>query len=196
VTLEGAFDTLCTQLEQLRDVLRVARLTVSSGEGQAGSVLLVDQLAETVEELRGWGQEALTSALEARDAARHPVDVNGARQGLTRTQHRVNLLSQRFSAELASFHRIAELKRLGRGRTEVDRLGPELAAQWRAWSRATQDSIVCCQQPLFEINEALLACWQEMAERAGMNSVSVQTTSVGQQITVPPGSDMLSGTPT
>ena len=39
-----------------------------------------------------------------------------------------------------------------------------------------------CRDPLDESSKALAACWEEIAERVGMTSITVQTTSIGQKI--------------
>jgi hypothetical protein len=39
-----------------------------------------------------------------------------------------------------------------------------------------------CRQPLEDAGKALAECWQELAERVGMTSVSVRTKNIGQKI--------------
>jgi hypothetical protein len=39
-----------------------------------------------------------------------------------------------------------------------------------------------CREPLDLSTKALAGCWQEIAERVGSTSVSVQTTNIGQKI--------------
>ena len=43
-------------------------------------------------------------------------------------------------------------------------------------------ALEACRQPVHALDAALLFAWQELSERVGMRSVSVQTTNIGQQI--------------
>ncbi len=62
---------------------------------------------------------------------------------------------------------------------ELARLGSERRA-WLPWANTVKFGIDQCRPALEQTSKALAACWQELAERLGMVSVSVQT--IGQQI--------------
>ena len=44
---------------------------------------------------------------------------------------------------------------------------------------------------VLDANLGLFRCWQEITERVGITSVSVQTSNIGQQITTPEGREAL-----
>jgi hypothetical protein len=78
-----------------------------------------------------------------------------------------------YYAELFSFDRLAPLLQFGR----------ERGREWMAWVESVRQGIDRCQPLLEAVSQVYLQCWQEMAERAGSNTVSVHATSIGQQIT-------------
>jgi hypothetical protein len=82
-------------------------------------------------------------------------------------------IARRFASELVSYERLADLSGLGR----------ERRGEWLAWTGSVKQAIEDCRYPLDQAADALFACWQEIAERAGTSSVSVRTTNVGQHFT-------------
>jgi hypothetical protein len=62
--------------------------------------------------------------------------------------------------------------------------GHERGGEWRGWTNTVIESLKGCRQPVFEVDQALFMCWQELAERMGMNSVSMHSTNIGQKIEV------------
>jgi len=118
--------------------------------------------------------EARKAALNARRAVGHPVDLDQARRALTLCQERFHRIEQLFAADLVSYEKFKEL----------DRLGNERRA-WLPWSSTVKQGIEQCRQPLEQTSAALAACWQELAERLGTMSISMQATNVGQQISMP-----------
>jgi hypothetical protein len=65
------------------------------------------------------------------------------------------------------------------------RLGSERRRGWLPWANSVKQGIEDCRQPQEAVSLALAACWQELAERLGTISISMQATNVGQQITLP-----------
>ena len=51
------------------------------------------------------------------------------------------------------------------------------------WAGSVKHGLEQCRQPIDAVGKALAACWQEIAERIGTTSISVQATNIGQQIT-------------
>jgi len=176
MALETAFQDLQGQFQKLRDVLFGLHMTVIEDRPLQDDVALVDKFGDAAADLLGWLQEALTAATEGQQAVGHPTDVNQARRALTICQERFNRVTHRFSTDLMSYERIAELVSLG----------SERQGEWPTWTSSVKEGLDRCQQPFYDVNQALFLCWQEIAERVGMNSVSVQTKSVGQQIYVVP----------
>ena len=67
---------------------------------------------------------------------------------------------------------------------EIDDAGSQ-GSDWRDWSAGVVDALEHCREQNAGLVSALFACFEELVERATAGSVSVQTTSIGQQVTVP-----------
>jgi hypothetical protein len=176
MAIEAAFTQLMTHFTAMRDALQSLSLTVIEDRPPQGELMLVDRLGNLVEDLRGWAEEGYASATQARQAVSHPPDLHRARQALAVSNERFISLEYRFYGEVVVHHMIGELKRLG------SRRGPE----WPGWSKSVVQSLDACRTPLRTLDEAFLQTWQELAERLGTRSVSLQTTNIGQQISAPP----------
>jgi len=180
VPLENTFQDLTSKLRELREHLGGLQVTVVEDRPLHDVVKLVDRLGEIIEDLLGHLEEALAAAAKGQQAVAHPVDLDRARRALTACQERYNSLAQRFTCDLVCYETIEELTGLGRARR----------GEWLAWAKTVRESLRDCQQSSYEVSQALFRCWQSIAERVGANSVSVQATNIGQQITVPEGSDL------
>lgn len=170
--LEATFHALSVQLRKLRDTFLGVRLTVVEDKPLRDEVVLVDRFGDAVEDLVGWVEESLAAATEGEHAVGNPLDAYRARTALATCQERFNRLAQQFSSELVCYERILELKEFGRRR----------GGEWLRWTNAVKQGLEQCRQPMQDVNQALSLCWQELAERIGMTSVSVQNTTIGQQV--------------
>ena len=124
-------------------------------------------------------EESLAAASQGQQAAHPPPDLDRARLALVTCQRQFNHLAHRCSSDLMHYERMAELASVGQ----------ERGGKWRAWANRVKATLDSCQQPMFDVNEALFQCWQEVVERIGLTAVSVQATSIGQLVTVPEGQD-------
>jgi len=120
-------------------------------------------------------ENALAAAESSENAVAETVDLTRARRQLTASQENFQKLSEVFFADLLSYDRIAELLQFG----------SEHGRQWMAWANTVRQGLEACQPQLQTVALAYFRCWQEIAERVGMNSVSLQSTTIGQQITTP-----------
>ena len=182
MALEAAFRTLNTDLYSLRESLIALRTTSREDKPLQDDAVLVDVFADAADDLLGWLEGALQAAAEAQQSVAHPVDLNRAWRALATCQERFQYISQRFASDLVCYERIAELIRFGRRR----------GGEWQAWAASVRAALNDCQQPLFDIGQAFFGCWQEMGERLGMNSIAIQTTSIGsigQLLSVPTSRD-------
>lgn len=175
MSLEMAFHELSGQIRKLRDTFLGVRLTVVEDKPLRDEVVLVDTFGNAVEDLVGWVEEALAAAAQGEQFAGNPMDAYRARRALTTCHERFNRLALQFSTELICYERILELKRFGRKR----------GGEWLRWTNTVKQALDQCRPPLHEVNQALFLCWQELAERSAMASVSVQNTTIGQQISCP-----------
>jgi len=175
VALEATFRELFSEFKKLQDTLVALRLTVGEDKPRKGDAALVDHLEDSILDLMGLLEGCLRAAQAAQKAVRHPLDMDGARRALTTCQDRFHEIERQFAADLVSYERLKDLASLG----------SERGTEWRSWANTVKQGIEQCRQPLEGANKALAACWQEIAERVGMTSVSVQATNIGQQITTP-----------
>ena len=175
MALERTFQELPDHVRKLRDALLALQLTVREDLPPEGSVALVDQFGDAVDDSLGWLEESLQAAVQAQRAVEHPSDVDRARRALANCQEQFHRVEQRFVSDLISYEKLKDLASFGRGRR----------GEWIGWVKTVRLGLEQCRQPMDEVSKALLACWQEIAERAGMTSVSVQATNIGQQITAP-----------
>ncbi|HKY04691.1 MAG TPA: hypothetical protein VJQ56_07375 [Blastocatellia bacterium] len=174
MALEGSFRELSLRLEALRDGFVEFR-TTALDKPVEGDVVLVDLLGDAADDLLGWVEEAMEACAQARQALAYPTDLDRARRALITCQKKFNLAVYRFSSDLLVYERMAELTSLGE----------ERKGEWLVWANNVKGALELSRQPFYESNEALFLCWQELAERIGVGSVSVQATNIGQQIKVP-----------
>lgn len=173
MTIEVAFQKLVAKLTIVREELEALGLTVIEDRPANDEVLLVDRLGDLTMELRGWAEEALASALEAAQAAEHPANLHAACAALIAANQSMIRLRRRFFEDALAHHAIDGLRRASRTR----------GGEWPSWSQSVVQALNACRPPLRELDEVMLETWAELADRLGSRSVSVQTTSIGQQIT-------------
>ena len=185
MALEKTFQELSDRVRRLRDSLLALQITIHEDLPPQGGVALVDQFGDAVDDCLGWLEESLAAAVEAHRAVEPPLDMDRARRSLVSSQEQFHRVEQRFATDLVSYEKLKDLTGFGRSRR----------GEWPGWVKSVRKGIEECRQPMEEINKALLACWQEIAERAGMTSVSVQATNIGQQITAADlmGKDLVRG---
>jgi hypothetical protein len=172
VSLENTIQSLLTESRKLHDMLLAVRLTVVEDKPVRGEAALVDHLEDTILDIMGLLDDASKAARSAHRAVRNVPDLNGARRALTICQGRFHNIERQFADSLISYEKLKDLASLGN----------ERRGEWLPWSNSVRQGIEQCREPLDAVSEALAACWQEIAERAGMNSVSVHSTNIGQKI--------------
>ena len=177
MALEATFRDLSVCLHHLHDGLNELQVTLGDKPPDDESAL-ADGVEAAVLDMMGILHEARRAAMNARKAVGHPVNMDQARRALTICQQRFHQIEQQFASDLVSYERLKEL----------DRLGNERRA-WLPWSSTAKQGIEQCRQPLAQTSAALASCWQELAERLGTMSISMQATNVGQQITMPRSRD-------
>ncbi|HYG79360.1 MAG TPA: hypothetical protein VD861_03175 [Pyrinomonadaceae bacterium] len=179
MSLRTEFQGLNAQLESLHEALSGLRTAIDDRPPQGASVMLLDSLGDAVEDTLGWLEEALglvaPLAEEPAEKGGAGFDVGRARQAIVFAQEQFNRITGRFMFDLTSYENVSQLMQLGR----------ERRGEWQAWAAAVKADLERCQQHLYDTGQALFRCWLEIAERVGMTSVSVQATTIGQQITVP-----------
>jgi hypothetical protein len=172
MALEAAFRELCASLQDLRESLIGLRVTIREDKPLKGDVVLIDLLGDAVDDVLGWVEEALTDASAGQQAAEQGLDFQHARRTLTSCQERYLWLSHRFTFEVLRSDRRDGLRHVGR----------ERGREWKVWASGVNAALNDCQQPLFDVSRSLFRCWQELTERIGASTVSVQATNIGQQV--------------
>lgn len=171
--LQACFQALRNVLKKLQDALEAMHLTVVTDKPAKGDVALVDQFGYAAVEVVDWLREATAAAGECADAAgRAPLEFDRVLLGLATCQERFHRISRRLLCDLDAEGQIEELAGFGRQR----------GGEWMAWTLGVRTALSGCRIPLQDASQALSVCWQEIAERAGTQSVTVRTRSVGQQI--------------
>jgi hypothetical protein len=181
VALEATFRALPLSLHQLHEALNELEVTLGDKPPYDESAL-ADDLESAVMDLMGTLHETRKAALNAQRALAPPHDLDRARRALTLCQERFHRLEKQFASGLVSYEKLKELARLSNERRE-----------WLPWANTVRQGIEQCRHPLERTSKALAACWEELAERLGMVSVSVQT--IGQQIKMPAGAKTLETEP-
>ncbi len=179
--LETAMARLENELRRLHEAVRDAGLTVIEDQPRRGDVALVDRFSYAVDDLTGWLEQALVAAREARQAAgAHPPELNRARRALTLCQQRLHQSWMRLGFDLLGYEPMQQLQEFGRQRR----------GGWSEWANGVLQGLQGCRQPLEQAAQALVECWEEIGERLAVTAISVQTTSIGQQILTRPGEEV------
>jgi hypothetical protein len=172
VALERVFGDLPIQLRKLSDALREVRLTLCEDRPTGGNIALLDDFEYALEDCLGWLDEAATSAGDACQGVTYPLNLDRARWALTVCQKRFDQAEERFLSGLVSPDRLQDLMVLA----------DERRGEWGGWVSSLKRGLEPCRDSLKQTSKALLACLQEIAERVGTTTVSIQNTNIGRQL--------------
>lgn len=173
MAVETTFQDLAARLGALREAAESLQITVVEDRPLSGGVLLVERLGNAVDDLRGWVEESLVAAADALAAVGNPLDEYKARNALAQANRLFLRVEYKFLSEEMSCDQLHELTKFGRRR----------GREWLGWCGSVIQALTQCRGLVHEVDEALLLAWQELSERLGNGGVSIQTTSIGQQIT-------------
>lgn len=172
--LEATVDSLRGELARLQEAVSALLVTVTEDKPARGAVVLVDRLDNLVTELSSILEEADARAAQALQGSQPNGALEKVRSAFRDIHELLNRFTIRYAGELATHDHIAQLLEMG----------GERGREWREWSRVVKTAIERCATPMHAVAGATLACWSELAERLARNSVSVQATNIGQQITM------------
>jgi multidrug resistance efflux pump len=181
MALEKTFREFTTQLRRVHDRLEELRVTVVEDKPRANDAVIVDRFEYAVEDLFGAVDEISAAAGEAQRAVGYPLDIEQARQALTRCQEQFHKFEQGFNAHLVSYERIKDLTTFG----------TERRGEWPSWVASVKQGIEQCREPVEAAGRCLAECWAELAERVGTMSVAINSTNIGQKIIRPLKEEML-----
>jgi len=172
VPLPEVLQEYCEHLLTLRQGLQQARITVVEDQPAEGSVILVDRYSDAVDDVLGCLEEALANAQDAKRAALAADSPDRIRQALSASHCTWLRLSRHYAQELIDYERLTELTRFTR----------KNGREWASWLEAVRSAVEQHTEIMSSIDRVLLRSWEEMTEHAGRSSISVRTTSIGQQI--------------
>jgi hypothetical protein len=170
MTLEAAFRDLRLHCHHLHEAVLGLRLAIVEDKPLAGDVVLVDELSDAADDVLGWLEEARGAVTAGQQDVGSPSTVERTRQALITCHARVNRAQRRLATDLAAYERVAALLHLGN----------ERGGEWLAWAQSVHEALERCQQPLHDVQQALLLCWQEMVEHTGTLVVALQELLTGQ----------------
>ncbi len=174
MSLEATFESLRRELARLQEAVSALHVTVTEDKPARGAAVLVDQLDNLVTELSSALEEADAHAARAIQGSQPNGPLDQTRIALREIHRLINRFTASYAGELAAHDPVAQLLEMGR----------ERGREWRDWSQVVRKAIEFCARPTQAVAGALLECWSELAERLARNSVSVQATNIGQQITM------------
>jgi hypothetical protein len=154
--LSAAARTLVGRLAALGDASAALRLTVVDDAPADAELMLVDELGNAVEDLRGWGSEALDQAAAAQMAIAVHGDLGSAVRHLIASQERFNRFLDCWWGRLTAYETLEQLAALAR----------ERGKEWTGWAAMVRVGLDRCQGPVRGANAAFFACWKEVAELA------------------------------
>lgn len=171
MAFESAFQNLGLAARQLHEVTRDLTIALSEDQPTEGAPA-AQHWADNAENLHGLVRECLEAAsCTARNLGPAP-DLYHLRRHLSACQKSFNGAVASWFRELAQFDQMEELSALGR----------RPKREWQAWTKGVRIALECCHDPLEKTAAALLVCWQELCERAGGVSVTVNSAGIGRQV--------------
>jgi hypothetical protein len=174
MTLESSFHALLHSANALRAAFDRLRLAYDDKPPEdprrRAEPYPVQRLGDLLDDLQSLGDEASLLAHEGCRAAGDSGSMDLARRALGRLQDCLQKLDERFSVEAIGFDRLVDL-----GTCTRERRG-----EWPGWFAGLRSGFEAYRLALRQFVTSVLTCWQEVAEHAGKNQVSVRTTSVGQ----------------
>jgi hypothetical protein len=175
MAIEKTFRALQVELGKLREALEALGTTIDEDRPAPNAVAVTARLGDSVLAIRGAIEEARAAAAQAVQSATHPMDTERARRALAGCQEQFHRFVSQFVSDLMSYENLEDLMSVAR----------ERGRHWERWVSVVRQGLDQCRVLADQVRDALFLCWQELAEKLGTASVSVQNTTIGQQITLP-----------
>ena len=174
MSLESSFEHLQAELNRLQETLAALHLTVSEDKPRHDEVVLVDWVENSVTDLLGALDEAAGDVARGFQGIQRGATLKESRMALRHAHELIIQFAHKYMVELAAHDSVARLLQMG----------AERGRAWHQWVKVVKSAIERCLAPLEKVEAALLGCWDELGEQLARGSVSVQSTNIGQQITV------------
>lgn len=176
MSLESAFSSLGLGLAALQDHVSALHVTIAEDKPARGATLLVDQLDNLVTELLGTLEEVGEYAAEAQQSCK-TARFDQARHSLNQVHNLFNDFMAQYANELAGHDQMATLLAMGR----------ERGREWYEWSQEVKRAVKRCAPAVKATADTLAEVWSELSLRLAQGSVSLNSTNIGQQITLREG---------
>ena len=161
--LQTAFTDLQERIKRLEQVFGDLLWAVVQGQPTAGSGhALIDQYEAITHDAIARVIEAKAAVEAGRLAVTDRLDVAETRRALTACHAQIRDLTHAFYGDLVAFDRVDALHKLARAR----------GGEWAIWVQGVQDALDRCPQALYEVDQAIVAGWQDLIERMSLLAVS------------------------
>jgi hypothetical protein len=157
MTLTSDLRSLWFALHDLRDAVLPLRLLVAEDRPEMVAPLPVQTFSDCLDDVFGRLQEAIDSLSPVLDDDAESSRSEQVATALGRCNHAMLEFCREWTDEVSSYHRLGQLSR------SAVKGGPA----WRSWAKSTIEGVQGCELPRYRMQQALLACWQGLAERAG-----------------------------
>lgn len=150
-----AFQSLVRCCDELEKSLGDFRQVIAEDKPDNDDLALVDIFGDVLDDLLGRMHEMHEAAQSGYRSAEGRNNLEQTRQILITCHKQFIYILQQFRFELSHFERIEQMVQLRRKRS----------GHWRTWVGSVKVALIQCEQPLFEVQQALFRCWQEITER-------------------------------
>lgn len=167
VGLQASLGELGAHLSDLHEVLNQLHLTLV--EDRPSDIALADGMDAVVDDIQGWISECERALREAPATPRTDGDLEDVVEALSECRYSTSNILRQFTQEIGSRQRIDHVTAVGR----------ERGGEWTGWAVEVKRAVDLGDAALRELVDALLGCYQEIAERIGATSVSARATALG-----------------
>jgi hypothetical protein len=156
MTLASDLRALWCALHDLRDSVLPLRLLVLEDRPEKIAPQPVQAFADSLDNVFGRLQEAIDSVSPALDDGTMSHRVEAVSTALAQCSRTMLEFGREWTDEVSSYHRLTQLT------TAAFERGPA----WRSWALSTVEGVQGCETTNFQLQQALLACWQSLCELA------------------------------
>ncbi|MEY3275229.1 MAG: hypothetical protein RL153_494 [Verrucomicrobiota bacterium] len=171
MSLENAFQTLRRAMARLLETVSALHVAVAEDKPTRGDVILVEQLDGLATDVSGAFEEADAHVVRALRASQQNSPLQPIRAELRDAHAAILRGAGVVTSRLSAHDPMAQLLQMGR----------ERGREWREWSQEVKTLVDRCAALLPDVTAALMECWNELADRMARFSMSVQSSSIGQQ---------------
>jgi hypothetical protein len=167
MTLTSDLRSLWCALHDLRDAVLPLRLLAVEDRPKGIAPQPVQAFADALDDVFGQLQEAIDSISSVLDDHTEPHDGEPVATALARCNRAMLEFGREWTDGVSSYHRLRQLT------TSAVERGPD----WRSWAMSTVEGVQGCETTHFQVQQALLACWQSVCEFAGAGDKSPCTSA-------------------